>query len=156
VPIAGGPNGRLSVNLALALARNTPEDTEVVLLNVLVSGIKRAQGEARAASAFRYAKHGLDFPFEERIVEAETPVAGILEVAKECDLVIIGATKEPRFRNLLMGNVAQAVAEGAQCPVIIAKRQSSIVDSMLRETVLTPIRRSDKLPEETESVSASD
>ena len=151
VPIAGGPNGRLAVNLALAMARNTPEETEVVLLNVIVAGISRRQGEARAKNAFRSATHGLDYPFIEKLVEAETPVAGILEVAKQCDLVVIGATKEPRFRNLLMGNVAQQVAEGAECPVIIAKRQSSIVDAMLRETVLEPIRRSDKLPQETDS-----
>jgi hypothetical protein len=46
-----------------------------------------------------------------------------------------------------MGNVAQQVADGAHCPVIIAKRQSTILDSMLRETVLSPIRISDKLDE---------
>ena len=68
--------------------------------------------------------------------------------------MVIGATKEPRFRNLLMGNVAQQVAEKAQCPVIIAKRQSSMVDAMLRETVLEPIRRSDKLPQEVDSEGA--
>ncbi|UCG23315.1 MAG: amino acid permease [Chloroflexota bacterium] len=151
VPIAGGPNGRLAVNLALAMARNTPEETEVVILNVLVGGISRQKGEARARSAFRYAKHGLDFPFVEQMVEAETPVDGILEASANTDLIVIGATKEPRFRNLLMGNVAQQVAEGADCPVIIVKRQSGIVDAMLRETVLEPIRRSGKLPEEAES-----
>jgi amino acid transporter/nucleotide-binding universal stress UspA family protein len=147
VPIAGGPNSRLSVHLALAVARNTPEETELVLVNVLIPGVSRAQGEARAKHAFRYATSGLDYPFVEKLIEAETPVDGILEAAKGSDLVVIGATKEPRFRNLLMGNVAQRVAEGAECPVIIAKRQSTIVDAMLRETVLEPIRRSDKLPE---------
>jgi amino acid transporter/nucleotide-binding universal stress UspA family protein len=152
VPIAGGPNSRLSVHLALAVARNTPEETEVVLVNVIVAGVGRAQGEARARHAFRYSTSGLDYPFVEQLVEAETPVDGILEAAKGADLVVIGATKEPRFRNLLMGNVAQRVAEGAQCPVIIAKRQSSIVDSMLRDTVLEPIHRSDKMPPRTKSV----
>jgi amino acid transporter/nucleotide-binding universal stress UspA family protein len=152
VPIAGGPNSRLSVHLALAVARNTPEETEVVLVNVIVAGVGRAQGEARARHAFRYSTSGLDYPFVEQLVEAETPVDGILEAAKGADLVVIGATKEPRFRNLLMGNVAQRVAEGAQCPVIIAKRQSSIVDSMLRDTVLEPIHRSDKMPPRTKPV----
>jgi amino acid transporter len=151
VPIAGGPNSRLSVNLALALARNTPEETEVILVNVIVSSLSRKQGEARAKSAFRRATQGLDYPFVERMVEADTPVEGILEAAEGSDLVVIGATKEPKFRNLLLGNVAQQVAEGAKCPVIITKRQSSIVDAMLRETVLEPIRRSDKLPQEPET-----
>ena len=145
VPIAGGPNGRLAVNLALAVAKNTPEDSHIVLLNVTVEGSDPVQAEARAKSAFRYAIHGLDYPFEERIVTAGSPVEGILEASIGCDLVVIGATKEPRFRNLLMGNVAQQVAEGSDCPVIIVKRQSTMIDAMLRETVLSPIRQSDKL-----------
>ncbi|MGW8319795.1 MAG: universal stress protein, partial [Candidatus Promineifilaceae bacterium] len=69
----------------------------------------------------------------------------ILEAAQDCDLVVIGATKEPLFRNLLMGNVSQRVAEGADCPVIIVKRRSPMLASMLRDTILMPIPRSDKL-----------
>jgi nucleotide-binding universal stress UspA family protein len=145
VPIAGGPNGRLAVNLAVALGRNTPEPSQITLLHVVVAGTDPTQGEARARNAFRYATHNIDYDFEESIVEADSPFEGIMTAAEGCDLVVIGATKEPRFRNLLMGNVAQQVAEGASCPVIIVKRQSTILDSMLRETVLTPIRQSEKL-----------
>ena len=83
-------------------------------------------------------------------------MAGILEAAKDGDLVIIGATKEPRFRNLLMGNVAQNVAEGSETPVIIVKRQSTVIDAMLRDTVLSPIRRSDKLADAQERAQVSD
>jgi nucleotide-binding universal stress UspA family protein len=151
VPIAGGPNSRLSVRMALAMARNTPEETEVVLVNVFVAGASRKQAEARARNAFRSSTHGLDYPFVQQLVESETVVEGILKAAKGSDLVVIGATKEPRFRNLLMGNVAAQVAEGADCPVIIAKRQSTRVEAMLRETVLEPITRSDKLPQEEEA-----
>jgi len=37
------------------------------------------------------------------------------------------------------------VADAADCPVIIVKRRSTMIDAMLRETVLQPISRSDKL-----------
>jgi CIC family chloride channel protein len=147
VPIAGGPNGRLAVNLALAVANNTPEDTKIILTHVAVGDIDPTQAEARAQSAFRYAAHGLDHPFETMVVSAESPTEGILKASKSCDLIVIGATKEQRFRNLLMGNVAQSVADGAHCPVIIVKRQSTIIDAVLRETILSPIRKSDKLAE---------
>ena len=145
VPIAGGPNGRLAVSLAVALGRNTPEPSRISLVHIVVKGTDPMQGEARARNAFRYARHGIEYNFDERVIEAENPYEGIMKAAESCDLVVIGATKEPRFRNLLMGNVAQRVAEGAKCPVIIVKRQSSILDSMLRETVLSPIRQSEKL-----------
>jgi amino acid transporter len=156
VPIAGGPNSRLAVHTALAVARNTNYDTQVVLVNVAIEGIDPVQAEGRAKSAFRYSTHGLDYDFEEKIVTAGSPVAGILEAAKDGDLVIIGATKEPRFRNLLMGNVAQNVAEGSETPVIIVKRQSTVIDAMLRDTVLSPIRRSDKLADAQERAQVSD
>jgi hypothetical protein len=60
-------------------------------------------------------------------------------------MIVIGATKEPRFRNLLLGNVSQRVAEAANCPVMIVKRRSTILDAVLRETVLAPIHKSRKL-----------
>lgn len=156
VPIAGGPNSRLAVHTALAVARNMPYEAIVVLVHVIVGDVDPVQGESRANNAFRYSTHGIDYPFEKRIVNANSPVEGILEAANDGDLVIIGATKEPRFRNLLMGNVAQQVAEGAQSPVIIVKRQSTVLDAMLRETVLTPRLRSDKLAESQERAEASD
>lgn len=147
VPVAGGPNGRLAMETAISLARNTPEPTEVVLLHVVVDGVDPKTAEARARNAFRRASEGIEYPFEEKIVQAASPVEGILQAAEESDMVVIGATKEPLFRNLLMGNVSQQIAEQAKCPVMIVKRRSTILHSMLRETVLPPVRQSSKLTE---------
>jgi amino acid transporter len=152
VPIAGGPNSRLAATVAMSIARNTEEKTEVVLLHVVVSGADPVQAEARARRAFRRAIQGLEFPFSEQILPADSPYDGIIKAAESSDMVVIGATKEPRFRNLLMGNVAQRVADGTACPVIIVKRRSTIIDAMLRDTVLVPIRQSDKLAKPSERV----
>ncbi|MDX1615315.1 MAG: amino acid permease [Candidatus Promineifilaceae bacterium] len=146
VPIAGGPNGRLAVDVALSVARGMPEGAQVVLSHVVVADADPVRAEARARTAFRRVRDGFDHDFEEQIVHAQNPVEGILQSAETADLIVIGATKEPLFRNLLMGNVSQRVAEEAGCPVIIVKRRSTMLESMLRETVLEPIRRSDKLP----------
>jgi amino acid transporter len=151
VPIAGGPNSRLAVLTAVSVARSTAEDTTVVLTYIAVPGIDPVQAQARAQRAFRRAKHGIDFEFAEQVFHAETPYEGIVEAADAADMIIIGATKEPRFRNLLMGNVAQRVADTADCPVIIVKRRSTMIDAMLRETVLQPISRSDKLAQTQET-----
>jgi amino acid transporter len=146
VPVAGGPNGRLAVDVAQALARNTPEQTRVLVIHIAVPTIDPVQAEARAHNAFRRATGGRIDGFELRILPASTPVEGILMAAEDCDLVVIGATMEPMFRNLLMGNVSQRVAAGAHCPVIIVKRRSTVLASVLRETILPPIRQSEKLP----------
>ena len=148
VPVAGGPNGRLALSLAIALAKHTPETSKVILLHVMLDGVDSQSAQARAESAFRQALNGNNYPFVEKLtVTAATPLEGILKAASNSDMVIIGATKEPLFRNLLMGNVAQRVAEQAPTPVIVVKQRSSILASMLRETVLTPIQRSPKLEE---------
>ena len=148
VPVAGGPNGRLALSLAISLAQSSPENTQIVLLHVMLTGSDQHAATARGERAFRQAANGIEYPnIDKRMVTAATPLAGILEEAEKCDLVIIGATKEPLFRNLLLGNVAHQVVEQTTKPTIVVKRQSSIVASMLRETVLSPVHRSPKLTE---------
>jgi nucleotide-binding universal stress UspA family protein len=145
VPVAGGSNSRLSASTARALALASVGETKVVLVHVAVNGANETAAEARAKNAFRRATEGMDYPFETEIIKSDDPLTGILKAAEGCDMIVIGATKEPMFRNLLMGNVSQRVADQADCPVLIVKRRSPILQSMLRETVLQPVRRSRKL-----------
>lgn len=147
VPVAGGSNSRLSASTARALALASDGDTKVVLVHVAVPGANETAVQARANNAFRRATEGMEYPFEHQIVINEDPVDGILEAAAGCDMIVIGATKEPMFRNLLMGNVSHRVADHAECPVLIVKRRSPMLQSMLRETVLQPVRESSKLPQ---------
>tara|TARA_B100000959_G_C14993659_1_gene629156 strand:+ start:1229 stop:3499 length:2271 start_codon:yes stop_codon:yes gene_type:complete len=138
VPVAGGPNSRLAVSLAIALARNTPESTKVVLLHISLSRTNPKGAEARAQNAFRRATEGRRYELiEKRILTSDSPAAGILEVSEDCDMIVIGATKERLFRNILVGNVSEQIADRAHCPVLIVKRRSTMVASMLRETVLS-------------------
>jgi nucleotide-binding universal stress UspA family protein len=142
VPVAGGPNGRLAVSVAIALARNTPEQTRLILTHVAPTGVDSTDAQARAQNAFRRATEGRRYELiERRVVTASSPVDGILQVAADCDMVVIGATREPLFRNILMGNVPEQVAERSHCPVIVVKRRSTMFASMLRETILTPEQR---------------
>ncbi|MCP5098151.1 MAG: amino acid permease [Chloroflexi bacterium] len=146
VPVAGGPNSRLALMTALALARNTAVPTEVVLLHVTQQDVDETTAQARAGNAFRRAYEGNSYEFvDQRIVTADSPLDGILSAAADCDLIVIGASKENLFRNLLMGNVTQQVAEQASSPVMIVKRRSNAVASVLRETILPPVLRSSKL-----------
>jgi len=144
VPVAGGPNSRLAVNIALALARNTPEETDVVLLNVITTGANPDVAQARAENTFRRLSERVTYPLQPLIVTAPNPVEGILKAADGCDMIVMGATREPIFRNLLAGNVSQQVAEQAHCPVLMVKRRSGVITSMLRETVLTPVLNSER------------
>ena len=138
VPVAGGPNSRLAVSLAIALARNTPESTKVILLHISLSNTNPKGAEARAQNAFRRATEGRRYQsIEKRIITSDSPAVGILEASGDCDMIVIGATKERLFRNILVGNVSEQIADRAHCPVLIVKRRSTMVASMLRDTVLS-------------------
>jgi len=144
VPVAGGPNGHFVLTTAVALARSTDEETEVVAVHVASPELDQTQAEALANNAFRRAIENEAYPIRTEIVRANTPLEGILQAAEGCDMIVIGATSEPMFRNLLIGNVAEQVADQADCPVLLMKRRSTPIRAALRETVLTP-QRSSKL-----------
>ena len=108
------------------------------MLHISLSRTNPKGAEARAQNAFRRATEGRRYELiEKRILTSDSPAAGILEVSEDCDMIVIGATKERLFRNILVGNVSEQIADRAHCPVLIVKRRSTMVASMLRETVLS-------------------
>lgn len=144
VPVAGRANERLAVQLAVNLARSNREPATIQLMYAALPDLSEAENEERAEAAFARVVTDISVPYETRVVKAGSVAEGILQAAQACDMVIIGATKEPVFRNLLLGNVAQTVAEQAPCSVLVVKRRSNLVRSLMRETILRPVPRSSK------------
>ena len=54
------------------------------------------------------------------------------------DLIVIGATEEALFTNLLIGNTAEQIARRAKVTTMIVKRRSRLLHSLMRQTVLEP------------------
>lgn len=146
VPVAGRANERLAIRTATSLAQSTPETTIVRLVYVPSLQMEQTTAKEHAASVFAQASELISAPYHTQIVTASSSAEGILQAAHGCDLIIIGATKEPLFRNLLIGNVAKTVAENAACTVMVMKKRSDPLRSILRETVLEPVRHSTKQP----------
>ncbi|MFQ5460560.1 MAG: universal stress protein, partial [Anaerolineae bacterium] len=91
-----------------------------------------------AAKTMAHAVDGIDHEIEFEIVEGDDVVAAILQAARDHDMIVIGATDEPVFRNLLLGNIPEEVARRAEVTTIMVKRRSGPVKSLLRTTVLSP------------------
>jgi nucleotide-binding universal stress UspA family protein len=139
VPVAGGPNTRRIFRMAVSMARTSEHGpAKVTLLHVLPEGARTAD-KVRAEQAFNYAMEGVQYELvEKRVVEGADVVETVLAQAEGHDLIIIGATEEGLFRNLLVGNIAEQVAKRAEVTVIIVKRRSGLIRSLLRQTVLEP------------------
>jgi amino acid transporter/nucleotide-binding universal stress UspA family protein len=141
VPVSDGPNSRRAVRMAVSMARaslNGP--VRVTLLHVLPVGARKA-AVVRAEQCLDYVQEGLEFEaIETRLVEGSDVVDTVLEEAQthDHDLIVIGATEEPLFKNLLLGSVSGQIARRAPVTVVMVKRRSSPLHSFLRQTVLEP------------------
>ncbi len=141
VPVAGGPNSRRVVRTAVNMASLGEEGPALVNLMHIVPIGAGTREHVRTNQIFDYALEGIDYPHITRdIVEGTSVLDTILENAEncECDLIVIGSTDEPLFRNLLFGSIADQVANRAKVTVIVVKRRQSAFHSFLRQTVLEP------------------
>ncbi len=141
VPLSGGPNSRRVVRIAVNMASMGEEGPALVNLMHIVPTGAGTREHVRTNQIFDYALEGIDYPHITRdIVEGTSVLDTILENAEncECDLIVIGSTDEPLFRNLLFGSIADQVANRAKVTVIVVKRRQSAFHSFLRQTVLEP------------------
>jgi amino acid transporter/nucleotide-binding universal stress UspA family protein len=145
VPIGGGPNTRRAVKMAIGMAQSGEEEpARVTLLHVIPMG-SGSRERIRARQVIQDALDGTPYErLDQDIVEGSDVADAVLDYAKNpdggppYDLIVLGATNEPLFRNLLMGNLGEKIARQADVTVIIVKRRSSRLHSFLRQTVLEP------------------
>jgi amino acid transporter/nucleotide-binding universal stress UspA family protein len=145
VAIAGGPNSRRSVEMAVTLAIQA-RDTQprVMLFSAVPHGsgesarVRKQKDFERLVEEFSYYPH-----LEQKITEIpsgtnEDIARCILQEAESHDLIVIGAKKEGLFENILIGGISEMVADQARVPVVMVKRRSGLVHNWLRQTVLEP------------------
>ncbi len=139
VPVAGGPNSRRAVRLAVQLAQMSLDGPARVVIAHVVPPNATESHRVSARKIFNYTLEGLDYPhIETRFLVGDKVADAIVEASKDYDLVVIGATEEPLFKNLLVGNVTEDVVNNVQATAIVVKRRSSRLHSVLRQTVLMP------------------
>jgi amino acid transporter len=136
VPVTGGPNSRRAVKLAAKMAASASADVKV--LYVLPWGA--GEGDwVRGQRAIEESLNGIRYPsLETKIVQAATRAGAILKEAEDHDLIVIGATDEPLFKNFLVGTLPERVARDANVTVMMVKRRSSPLHSFVRQALLEP------------------
>jgi len=141
VPVTAGPNSRRAVKMAVSMARHAKDGPAHVHVMSVVPPGARLNVQVRTKQALDYAlenSRAYTDHMTTGLVEGESVVDTILEAAREHDLIVMGATEEPLFRNLLAGHISTQVALQAEVTVVIVKRRSGLIHSVLRQTVLAP------------------
>ncbi len=124
VPTHGGMHAPLSIRAGTAVGKS--EGATVVLYNVVPSGERDDPDyseEARAArgrgllaqNAVAGADARLDLEYADDVVSA------VAKKARDFDLVIVGATTEPVWRNYLFGDRTEEIAGAVRSAVLMVK-----------------------------------
>jgi nucleotide-binding universal stress UspA family protein len=139
VPVTGGLNSRRAAKLAVAMARAAhPEQIGVTVLHVLPAGTNQ-RGRILGQRAIDDSLDGVEYgAIQTRMVESDDRAQAILDASEGHDLIVIGASEEPLFRNFLVGTLAERVARRASVTVMMVKRRSSPLHSFVRQTLLEP------------------
>jgi amino acid transporter/nucleotide-binding universal stress UspA family protein len=143
VPVAGGPNSRRAVKLAVNMAGAAEAGPAKVILLHVVPPEAHHSYLARAKQVFREATEGIKYDsFETCVVEGTDVVEAVLSAAAAtdtspgCDLIVIGATREPLLKNLFVGTIPAQLARRADVTVIMFKRRNNPIRSFLRQTIV--------------------
>ena len=136
VPTSGGANTRLAIRLAIDQARSftlrTGEQATVTLLYVCVPADARPEARAKGFELLRNWAAGYDYPLEVQVVAADDVVEGIVAESANHDLVVIGATEERLFDQILMGTIPERAALQSPVTVMMVKRYKGPVRYWIR------------------------
>ncbi len=141
VPVAGGPNSRRAVKMAVDMAQAGDEGpAKVTLLHVHPPQAHNGY-MIRAQQELNYIQEGIDYPLIETRFVAGTNIAdAVIENSKGYDLIVVGATDEPLFKNLLVGTLPERIARRASVTVVMVKRRSGPLHAFVRQALLPPTK----------------
>lgn len=130
LPVTGGPHLPLAASVARTIA--DANDAAVAVVSVVAPSAtdderETARGHIDEALALL---DGIET--ETTLGEASAIDEGVLDAARDCDVVVFGATRRGRVRRRLVGSIPQTVGRRSDRTVIIARRklEPSVLDRL--------------------------
>lgn len=123
LPTDGGPHVEAATDLAGAIAR--ANDATVTVASYLPWDATEADRETAIRHVHEASGRLADVPTKTDVHETDAVADAIVAAAADRDIVVMGATRERRFQNRVVGSVAETVGQRVPVPVIIARRRTS-------------------------------
>lgn len=119
----GGPNSQLAVEVAGILADK--DDREIVLLNVTLPrksnpDIESFIAEKLTAKNISTRNIRPEYKTSRRVIDA------ILDESGDYDLVVIGASRESVFYQMVLGSIPEEIAKRCKTPLIMVKSNEGV------------------------------
>lgn len=129
VPTSGGPNTAHALGFLLPL---TP-GIEVQALYVAPAHLgpnEEALGRARLRQLLNLIDAG--DRIQTKLITSPSVIRGIVDAAdQDCDLVVIGASRESSLDKVLFGNIPDAVVRQSHKPIVIVRQPKKRMDDIL-------------------------
>ncbi|MGB0561643.1 MAG: chloride channel protein [Spirulinaceae cyanobacterium] len=115
IPFSGGPNIHAALSLLPALAQLNPPQ------NVLLPQVGAGEGGQELQQLAAYLSQQLPCPILPLTLPPQNIVEAIVQLtqAKDCGLVVVGASRESMVQHALHGNIPEAIASGVNSTVIL-------------------------------------
>ncbi len=119
VPVSFGLTCRKIVSFARGIAAVCPPTCRVTLLHVVPT---KAEAELGFEAGFDSLIEETDGPpVDYRVVTGRSVSASILAESKDCQLLILGATAQPLFKRLLLGDIPKRILRKSDITTIVLK-----------------------------------
>jgi len=132
LPTAGGPNAKLASCVLEAISKDWQMDvTTGYVLPPNADVEQQSLAETRMIDTLAT----LDTPesVNKKIIESQSVAGGIAKASKDYDLVVIGAAKEPFFKQVLFGEIPEKVARFSPTSVLMVKKYEGVVRSIFKK-----------------------
>lgn len=122
VPVAGGPNCELALELAGTIA--SQRDAVVHLLHVIHPDADDSTREDAADLLRDYETplREMDVSVESTTVQSDHVAGAVTDETATRDLTVLGATRDPFLKRKLVGSVAEGVGRAAASSVVLTRK----------------------------------
>ena len=129
VPTSGGPNTVHALDFLLPLAPQI-EIQAIYIVSDRLGPNEEALGRARLRQLLNVIDAG--GRIQTRLVTSHSVIAGIVNAAsEECDLVVVGASRESSLDKVLFGDIPGAVVRQSHKPIMIVRQPRNRLDNLI-------------------------
>jgi amino acid transporter len=134
MPTAGGPHATLAAEYVGYLQK--AYDVKVTVCNIVPTDASPRDREV----AYEWidktiARTGLEGAVDRRVTESNRVASGLVKAGADHDMIVVGASREGVFSNVLLGEIPEKVARHSRTPVMIVKRYEGAVKSLVRKII---------------------
>lgn len=131
LPTSGGPHAQLAADFLNILGKSSHMK---ITAGYVVSPDATQEERLKAEQWIDKTTTHVDSALieDKRLIESTSVAGGIAKASRDFDLVVIGAAKEPFFRQHLVGEVAEKVARYSPTSVLVVKRYEGTARSLFK------------------------